>query len=979
MRPMILKMSAFGPYADEITLNFEELGKNGLYLICGDTGAGKTTIFDAITYALYGEASGDNRKSEMFRSKYADFETATYVELRFLCRGEEYLVKRSPRYERRKVRGEGTMMQTETAELTCPGGSIVTKTTEVTKKITQILGIDRQQFTQIAMIAQGDFLKLLLASTEDRMKIFRQIFNTGNYNKLQEQINVDTKRLETQCSDLRKSILQYAAGTVCQPENPVYEAWETAKECKGLPEEFIEILEKLCDEDVLKKNDFQEKSNELDEKMQKQAAFISEIRSTLQMENEIRGKKEKLLQKECELKTAFQVQQEAMQKEPEIELLGKKVIVFQEKLPEYDKLERLQTQINKMQKELSRLEKELKQNNAEYGKTAAELEQDRKKTEQILELELALQQSKTESRKLEEKYQQLEQLQKEQNQLDKLEKNYKEAVKNYQKVQNDVFAARSVFQKLEQEFMDGQAGILSQTLAAGEPCPVCGSVNHPQPAVMKESFPTKEEWQKAKNELEEKQNLMQEKNSVAASIKGQVEEKRNSLQQTYAAVYPEEQRRKEDSEWSESGNESSEENLLQSGYDKNKHERNRTDISQRMWEVLSEDIKRIKKQKEEELQKQASYEKQTGRLKKIKEGIPKKEVFLKGLQEKTQKAEMEKAGKESALQSLQQQSTLLKSTLEYESKQILQAEIDCINQEKEKLKKEIEQSKDSCQKVLRTKATLEGEISALEVKLKQGKTGNLEEEVQVLGDLKEEKKILQKQQEQLAGRLEKNSSALEHIRERSALLEKKQTEYGWMSALNKTANGKQNEKGKIMLETFVQMAYFERILDYANIRLEVMTGGQYTLIRKKDAENNKSQSGLDLEVIDHYNGSVRHVKTLSGGESFKASLCLALGLSDEIQATSGGVRLDTMFVDEGFGSLDEESLSQALQVLSALSSGEGMNASEETGDISLSPEGGNRLVGIISHVDELKQRIPKQILVTKTKTGFSRARIVDAG
>ena len=163
-----------------------------------------------------------------------------------------------------------------------------------------------------------------------------------------------------------------------------------------------------------------------------------------------------------------------------------------------------------------------------------------------------------------------------------------------------------------------------------------------------------------------------------------------------------------------------------------------------------------------------------------------------------------------------------------------------------------------------------------------------------------------------------------------------------------------------MLETYVQMAYFERILDYANIRLETMTAGQYTLIRKKEAENNKSQSGLDLEVIDHYNGSIRHVKTLSGGESFKASLCLALGLSDEIQATAGGVRLDTMFVDEGFGSLDEESLAQALQVLS-----------------SLSGEGGKRLVGIISHVDELKQRIPKQILVTKSRTGFSKARIVN--
>jgi len=206
MRPIILTVSAFGPYADAITLNFEELGENGLYLICGDTGAGKTTIFDAITYALYGEASGDNRKSEMFRSKYAKNSTQTFVYLKFSCKGQEYEVRRIPRYERQKERGEGMTKQAESAELICPNGTIVTKTTEVTKKITEILGVDRQQFTQIAMIAQGDFLKLLLASTEERMKIFRQIFNTAEYDLLQRQINEDFRRLWNECEDLKKSI-----------------------------------------------------------------------------------------------------------------------------------------------------------------------------------------------------------------------------------------------------------------------------------------------------------------------------------------------------------------------------------------------------------------------------------------------------------------------------------------------------------------------------------------------------------------------------------------------------------------------------------------------------------------------------------------------------------------------------------------------------------------------------------------------------
>jgi exonuclease SbcC len=222
---------------------------------------------------------------------------------------------------------------------------------------------------------------------------------------------------------------------------------------------------------------------------------------------------------------------------------------------------------------------------------------------------------------------------------------------------------------------------------------------------------------------------------------------------------------------------------------------------------------------------------------------------------------------------------------------------------------------------------------------------------------KEAEKQYKGYRDEIYARIQNNRSILEKIQETSRNLVKKEERFGMLKALNDTANGRQNEKGKIMLETYVQMAYFERILHKANVRFETMTGGQYTLIRKKDAENNRSQSGLDLEVIDHYNGSIRSVKTLSGGESFKASLALALGMSDEIQASSGGVRLDTMFVDEGFGSLDEESLQQALKVLAELSEG-------------------NRLVGIISHVTELKKKIDKQVVVSKDKLGCSSAKIM---
>ena len=261
------------------------------------------------------------------------------------------------------------------------------------------------------------------------------------------------------------------------------------------------------------------------------------------------------------------------------------------------------------------------------------------------------------------------------------------------------------------------------------------------------------------------------------------------------------------------------------------------------------------------------------------------------------------------------------------------------------------------QKVLQKKLLLEGEINTLILKVADWKEEKITQYQDRGREKNKKKQELIRKKDLIAGSLAKNKFALEKIRECDCRLQKKEEDYGWMKALNDTANGRQNEKGKIMLETYVQMAYFERILERANIRLEAMTGGHYTFIRKKDTFDHRSQSGLDIEVIDHYNGSVRHVKTLSGGESFMASLSLALGLSDEVTKTAGGVRIETMFVDEGFGSLDEESLAQAMKVLGSLSQG-------------------NRLVGIISHVDELKQKIEKQIRVTKTKTGFSKAEVV---
>lgn len=958
MRPLVLTMSAFGPYAGETTISFEELGRNGLYLICGDTGAGKTTIFDAITYALYGEASGEHRKSEMFRSKYAGEKTPTYVYLKFVCREEVYEIRRTPRYERKKERGEGVTRQAETAQLICPDGAIVTKTTEVTKKVNEILGVDRQQFTQIAMIAQGDFLKLLLASTEERMKIFRQIFNTGNYEILQQQINADFRKVWVECEDLRKSIRQYIDGTVCLPNQDCYEKWLMAKEGKMLNSELLALLEEICLEGAKDKEELQIVLNTLDEKLQSQSIIINEVKRTLAIEKEIKEVSQKLAEKEKHLEKVEESQRIALAKEPELEILAKNIAVAQEKLPQYEKQENLQKEIEEKEILLDTIEKQLKRLMTEYEDLTEKIESERKETEKLWEKELEQQQIKQNVREIEEKEKTLLLLQQKWEELEKKEKSYQISVKNYKIIQEEVFASRSSFQQIEQEFMDGQAGVLSSTLEEGKPCPVCGSTAHPNPAKSEGEFPTKEEWQKAKKEVEKLEKDLQEKNAAAAALKGQVEEQRKALYQLFDSVY---------------GNkEAEQEENTGISMDKVEQERNAS-ISM---DKVKTDYKQLKLRKEEAAKKQKNLEIQLEKLRKKKNNLPSQEERQLKLREKTQVSTAEKASIYATLQALQGQKEELDATLEYSGREELQKKIDQYTQYMTEIQGEIKTARDTLQKVMQENAALEGRLSVLKVQKESSKEGNAEEEEKHFLELQEEKNRRQSEYEQVCLRGEKNQTALQNIRIQSKQLEEKQVIYGWMKALNDTANGRQNEKGKVMLETYVQMAYFERILDYANMRLEIMTGGQYTLIRKKEAENNKSQTGLDLEVIDHYNGSVRSVKTLSGGEAFKASLCLALGLADEIQAAAGGVRLDTMFVDEGFGSLDEESLSQALQVLSSLS---GEDAARNACNLTVDNGAGcgNRLVGIISHVDELKHRIPKQILVTKSKQGYSKAKIVN--
>ena len=909
MRPVKLTVSGFGPYAGLTVLDFDKLGTQGIYLITGDTGAGKTTIFDAITYALYGEASGKYRKSDMFRSKYANNVTDTFVELEFECKQKHYSIKRVPRYERAKVRGEGTTLQNESATLTTEEGRIINKTTEVTREVEAILGVNKEQFTQIAMIAQGDFLKLLLASTEERIGIFRKIFNTEKYEALQRKINEDFRAISRECEDMRKSLLQYKDSVL--PRLP---------EGEMLSKELILAVEEIIREDLAEQAVLDEKLEEITAEIIEANRKISEAKEQETKRNQYNTNKEKLEKLAVQIKDTTEKYETLKAKETDIEKLDEKIITLKNVLPQYIVLSDTDDVLVNIKKETEEKQYLLETWKQNIQQLESGLAQEKTQVEELTSFLTELEKARSEEKDTKRILEQLTMLESEYYRLCELVKEHDKAGIEYQISYQNFESARCEYQQMEKAFFDGQAGILARHLQENAPCPVCGSLAHPNPARILQDVPAKEELDAQKLDVEKQEKLMHTKKEATSILNVKKFEKQSNVEKTARE--------------------------LLGDFDKKNLE-----------ETLKDTISCHRQNICEIADKISVLQRQTEELQKINEQIPEKEKKLANLKENLQNMQIDLATLSSKEEQLLIKKKDLLENLEYSCKEKAESVLQDFVQQRDSIKTAIEAYANRLKEMEKEKHAIEGAMELICKQLEQTPAVDDIAEQGKLEGAKEAEKQYKGYRDEIYARIQNNRSILEKIQETSRNLVKKEEKFGMLKALNDTANGRQNEKGKIMLETYVQMAYFERILHKANVRFETMTGGQYTLIRKKDAENNRSQSGLDLEVIDHYNGSIRSVKTLSGGESFKASLALALGMSDEIQASSGGVRLDTMFVDEGFGSLDEESLQQALKVLAELSEG-------------------NRLVGIISHVTELKKKIDKQIVVSKDKLGCSSAKVM---
>lgn len=947
MRPLRLTMSAFGPYAGKTELSLEQLGSRGLYLITGDTGAGKTTIFDAISFALFGEASGDSRAADMLRSQYADAETPTQVELVFAYAGKTYTVRRSPEYERPAKRGDKLVTQKAEAELTLPDGRVITRLKDVDAQVQAILGVTRKQFSQIAMIAQGEFRRLLQANTKERMEIFRGIFKTEGYAALQQRLKTEASQARDDCAALRQSAQQYVSGIQCEEEHPLASRAEMAREGQLPADEILSLLEQLLAQDEQAAVVLAESLNQTEQQLDAVGQKLRDAAARAERESQKKAVQENLEQAEQRQQAVQSTAQEARVLLPQAEEAKRQRVILEQQLPRYAELEQKQAYLRQTNQAIQRREKELSDTKNRLSTLAEELTVMQTEAGSLGDVSVALAEARHREEQLHLQKTTIQNLQRQLTDYGKLLDRLARAQEAYVAARETAEQRQAEYVHKNRAFLDAQAGILARDLTEGQPCPVCGSLHHPVLAEASAEAPDQAAVELAKQAADQASQETSEKSAAAAALRGQQESQEAALVEALRVQF------------AKAGEEE-----LQT-IDPRKQERSNVLIVLALgvpMDVLQQQkhltylIRTADDQLRTLSDQLKTLEKKQQRRRSLDKTIPEKLEKQKQTTDELQALEKTLAGETARRDALQTQIRQLTEQLPFEDRKTVEEHIQKLVQKAQEVEKQNEAARQALEDVQKQIEGLQGQKKTLEEQLLALPVCDVEALQAEQEAAQQKRSQLTEKQRQLAVYQNNHRSVRDNFSKQSQALTAAEHRYQWVKALYETASGTISGKEKITLETYIQTTYFDRILNRANVRLMVMSDGQYELKRRELPGNRKSQSGLDLDVIDHYNGSERSADTLSGGEAFLASLALALGLSDEVQASAGGIRMDTLFVDEGFGSLSENALELAMKALTGLSEG-------------------NRLVGIISHVSELKERIDRQIVVTKDRTGGSRAEI----
>ena len=926
MKPLKLTMSAFGSYAGKNVIDFTGQ-QQGIFLITGDTGAGKTTIFDAITYALYNQTSGGERNGNMMRSQYAQPETETYVELEFLYRGQTYRVRRNPDYKITKTLKNGKIREQKvphSVELTMPDGTVFPEKKNATDaKIIEILGLTADQFSQIVMIAQGDFLKLLYTKSDERKMIFSKLFRTDIYWKIQENLRRKSMEMDERIQENDRAFEQEKSRIIPLPES------------EELPlDELVERLRERLKDALKEQNLRRANVEELNKKITK----YEEI-------NKLFVSLEKIRQTGKELE-ARQAESKERRQQIENALKADKVLVAeQQNLRQQQAVEQSVQAIAKMEETLTNnqemfetLKTQLQEVEAEQKREAADIQKKMLALEQSFPSYEALQNARSEEQQAKKVWEDLGKTSEEsfhkkeagiaalKEQQKQQEQVVEQTKKNWEQTSLGASESAKHYEHMYEAFLKEQAGILAENLSAGCPCPVCGSTVHPDPAKLSDHAVTELEVEQAKKTraaAEEKRDLAYaafeaektEKQKLAQAV--EKEEADFVLAQTIAK-----QQRKEAEQNYVSLQKIAEQIREKLVYPSFAEAKKQYAAMQKALAAAEQEIER-KRQKVSELAEAMNT--------------------LKG--QKLAEEENQKTAKKLAAKTEKEYAKLLEKS-GFVSEETYHLAI-LPERSRSKLEREEKEYESQCLRQQSEQKLLEKQVS--------GKTYT--DTTELNEQLKAEKQALKEAEKtymELHTAYENDRSVLQNCAVYLEKGKKMESEDQVIKSLSKTANGRLSGSAKIDFETYIQRQYFKQIIHEANKRLLTMSNHQFILKLKEEANTGrKTNEGLDLSVYSLVTDSERDVKTLSGGESFLAALAMALGLSDIVERSAGAIHPDMMFIDEGFGSLDAQSRQQAIEVLGELA-------------------GDSRMVGIISHVTELKEQIDRKLVVNRTDNG-SRA------
>ena len=879
MRPEKIVISGWGPYKNKIEIDFAKLNGRGLFLVTGATGAGKTTIFDAVTYALYGNLSGEMREKNSVRSDFADPDMPTYVELFMWHDGKEYHIVRNPEYTRprKRVKNGALTKEKENAVLYLPDGKIIEGTKEVNAKMQEIMVLDYQQFKQITMIAQGEFARLLTASPKEKTRIFRDIFGTGVYEQFTQTLRAKSNELYGKVMEQRHKLEEDVGMLLVnrrqQEETAtLFELTEPDNWNYDAVDDELSALSKIT---RATEKELQKQCDNLQTETEKLTRTVTERK----LENE---QIERLILARKKLEE-LQANQEIMRKKQETLERAKQA---ENLLPYKVKAQTVEEAFLRTKANLARLKENEAQARREFAALTPFGGDYKELWQSYLEVCKNLAGKKAD--------------------VDSLMANVEKAFREWEHAKEIFLDAdaycnekRKAYGEAERVYRFAMVGVVARMLKSGEPCPVCGSTEHPSPAKEEAGVLTEAELAAMKEEVEKAEKELSGKQSKATALKTVLADKEQQLEKLQEALEKD----------TDAESVLRKELIAKTSFDEPD-----------FWIMdFSRKEKMVQENRERATQLQAIITTAAEHIKEMQRDI----------------ADRESAWQESAKEyAIATKAAGFSDINEAEAALLTSADVNRITGELEGYKKELTAAKSVTEHLAET-------------------VGN--KELCDLQPLFEQAKQLGQQQEEAQKQLKSAHTFYEEVKKtRTQFAEKLERikvakeEYGYVKDLDNLASG--NNAKRLVFEQYVLAGFFEEILRAANLRFHKMTGGRYEMSRVQEAGDGRVKDSLEIQVMDYYTGKSRSVKTLSGGESFKASLALALGMSDVIQAMNGGIKVDTLFIDEGFGALDSESLDQACQTLTGLVEH-------------------NRLIGIISHVPELRERIDCQVVVEKTNSG----------